>query len=92
MRNARPAKKTKDELDAEMADYFDGSNGNAENATGGAPTAATNGDAPRRPSKLLSTNWYSVNYFFTRFYNLWRDDSSPSSLHASLVFDRVSIS
>jgi len=45
VRNARPAKKTKDELDAEMADYFDGSSGNAENANGGAPTAATNGDA-----------------------------------------------
>ena len=42
-RNSRPAKKTAEELDSEMADYFDGANGNNENATNGAP--ATNGDA-----------------------------------------------
>ncbi len=44
-RSARPAKKTAEELDSEMADYFDGtSNQNAE--TNGAAPAATNGDAP----------------------------------------------
>ncbi|KAI5863489.1 RNA recognition domain-containing protein [Durotheca rogersii] len=43
-RNARPAKKTAEELDSEMADYFEAGNQN-ENANGGAP-AATNGDAP----------------------------------------------
>lgn len=43
-RSARPAKKTAEELDSEMADYFEAGNQN-ENANGGAP-AATNGDAP----------------------------------------------
>lgn len=43
-RNARPAKKTTEELDSEMADYFVAANQN-ENASGSAP-AATNGDAP----------------------------------------------
>lgn len=40
-KNARPTKKTADELDAEMADYFDAakSNGDANGA------ATTNGDA-----------------------------------------------
>ena len=42
-RSARPAKKTAEELDSEMADYFvQGANG--ESATDGAQTAA-NGDA-----------------------------------------------
>ncbi|KAI1846514.1 hypothetical protein JX265_004962 [Neoarthrinium moseri] len=44
-RSARPAKKTAEELDSEMADYFVASN-QGENANGGAPAAATNGDAP----------------------------------------------
>ncbi|KAI1083740.1 RNA recognition domain-containing protein [Whalleya microplaca] len=43
-RSGRPAKKTTEELDSEMADYFEAGNQN-ENANGGAP-AATNGDAP----------------------------------------------
>lgn len=43
-RSARPAKKTTEELDSEMADYFESSNQN-ENTNGAAP-AATNGDAP----------------------------------------------
>ena len=43
-RNARPAKKTTEELDSEMADYFDASTQQNENAGSGA--AATNGDAP----------------------------------------------
>ncbi|KAM0257153.1 hypothetical protein ACHAQJ_004514 [Trichoderma viride] len=47
-RNARPAKKTAEELDSEMADYFVGSNPN-EAAGGAAPAASapapTNGDA-----------------------------------------------
>ncbi|EGR45921.1 uncharacterized protein TRIREDRAFT_110636 [Trichoderma reesei QM6a] len=46
-RNARPAKKTAEELDSEMADYFVGANNNE--AAGAAPVAAapapTNGDA-----------------------------------------------
>ncbi|KAK3320862.1 hypothetical protein B0T19DRAFT_430756 [Cercophora scortea] len=41
-RNVRPAKKTAEELDMEMVDYFDHSN---ENTNGGAP-AATSTDAP----------------------------------------------
>ncbi|KAK4210003.1 hypothetical protein QBC37DRAFT_377462 [Rhypophila decipiens] len=45
-RNSRPAKKTAEELDSEMADYFDAA-GNADNAAvTAAPAAATNGDAP----------------------------------------------
>lgn len=40
-KNARPAKKSAEELDAEMADYFDPSKAAAE-ANGAAPT---NGDA-----------------------------------------------
>jgi len=44
-RNSRPAKKTAEELDSEMADYFDGAGTNTENANAGAPAAA-NGDAP----------------------------------------------
>ncbi|KAF9877707.1 hypothetical protein CkaCkLH20_04842 [Colletotrichum karsti] len=42
-RSARPAKKTQEELDSEMADYFESGNAN-ENAPAPAP-AATNGDA-----------------------------------------------
>ena len=41
-RNARPAKKSKEELDADMADYF--VNAGGENTGTGAP-APTNGDA-----------------------------------------------
>ena len=41
-RSGRPAKKTAEELDSEMADYFDA--GNTETAA--APAATTNGDAP----------------------------------------------
>jgi THO complex subunit 4 len=47
-RNARPAKKTAEELDSEMADYFV-STGNNENAGAAAPApaaAAAAGDAP----------------------------------------------
>lgn len=44
-RNPRPSKKTAEELDSEMADYFENANNNNENATGAAPAAA-NGDAP----------------------------------------------
>ncbi|KAJ9158360.1 RNA annealing protein [Coniochaeta hoffmannii] len=47
-RNSRPSKKTAEELDSEMADYFVANN-NTENgaapAPGAAPAAATNGDA-----------------------------------------------
>ncbi|KAI8964782.1 hypothetical protein F5Y11DRAFT_345235 [Daldinia sp. FL1419] len=43
-RNSRPAKKTAEELDSEMADYFEAGNQN-ENTNGTAP-AATGGDAP----------------------------------------------
>ncbi|KAI5928061.1 RNA recognition domain-containing protein [Camillea tinctor] len=42
-RNGRPAKKTAEELDSEMADYFEAGNQN-ENAGGAAPAAAS-GDA-----------------------------------------------
>ncbi|KAF6819986.1 Protein mlo3-like protein (RNA recognition domain-containing protein), partial [Colletotrichum plurivorum] len=45
-RSGRPAKKTAEELDSEMADYFDSAaTGNNENAAAPAPAAA-NGDAP----------------------------------------------
>ncbi|KAL8365211.1 hypothetical protein RB595_004151 [Gaeumannomyces hyphopodioides] len=45
-KNARPAKKTAEELDSEMADYFQGGENNAtEAANTTAPAAAANGDA-----------------------------------------------
>lgn len=44
-RSVRPAKKTTEELDSEMADYFESGNQPNENTNGGAPAAA-NGDAP----------------------------------------------
>ncbi|KAI0013217.1 RNA recognition domain-containing protein [Xylariaceae sp. FL0662B] len=50
-RSGRPAKKTTEELDSEMADYFEAGNQN-ENANGGAP-AATNGDAPMEDEIML---------------------------------------
>ncbi|KAF7518808.1 hypothetical protein G7054_g13334 [Neopestalotiopsis clavispora] len=43
-KSSRPAKKTAEELDSEMADYFVAGNQN-ENASGGAPAPANNGDA-----------------------------------------------
>ena len=52
-RNARPAKKTVEELDSEMADYFE--SGNTDNATGAAPAAANGGDAPME-DEILWTN------------------------------------
>ena len=43
-KSVRPAKKTQEELDSEMTDYFNSANN--ENATSGAPAAAAGGDAP----------------------------------------------
>ncbi|RYP56376.1 hypothetical protein DL771_011932 [Monosporascus sp. 5C6A] len=46
-RNARPAKKTTEELDSEMADYFESGNQQTnENAGGGAAATTNGGDAP----------------------------------------------
>lgn len=48
-RTSRPAKKTAEELDSEMADYFESANNATatENTNGAAAApAATNGDAP----------------------------------------------
>jgi THO complex subunit 4 len=42
-RNNRPVKKTAEELDSEMADYFD--NANTENTNGAAAAAPVGGDA-----------------------------------------------
>ncbi|XXG97203.1 hypothetical protein Hte_003498 [Hypoxylon texense] len=44
-RSGRPAKKSAEELDHDMADYFEAGNQN-ENANGAAAPAVTNGDAP----------------------------------------------
>lgn len=44
-RNSRPAKKTAEELDSEMADYFVANNENGTAAPAAAAPAATNGDA-----------------------------------------------
>ncbi|KAK6067073.1 RNA recognition domain-containing protein [Seiridium cupressi] len=44
-KSSRPAKKSAEELDSEMADYFVSGNQN-ENATEGTAAPATNGDAP----------------------------------------------
>jgi len=43
-KSVRPAKKTQEELDSEMTDYFNSASN--ENATAGAPAAASGGDAP----------------------------------------------
>jgi THO complex subunit 4 len=51
-RTSRPAKKTQEELDSEMADYFDGAN-NAENTNAAAPAAA-NGDAAMEDDILVN--------------------------------------
>ncbi|KAI1471355.1 uncharacterized protein F4812DRAFT_467460 [Daldinia caldariorum] len=50
-RNSRPAKKTAEELDSEMADYFEAGNQN-ENANNAAPAAA-GGDAPMEDEILV---------------------------------------
>ncbi|KAI1102308.1 RNA recognition domain-containing protein [Jackrogersella minutella] len=53
-RSSRPAKKTAEELDHEMADYFDAAAAaQNENANGAAPAAATNGDAPMEDEILV---------------------------------------
>ncbi|KAI0162767.1 hypothetical protein BJ166DRAFT_612747 [Pestalotiopsis sp. NC0098] len=44
-KSSRPAKKSAEELDSEMADYFESGN-QSENVNGGAPAPANNGDAP----------------------------------------------
>lgn len=46
-KSARPTKKTADELDAEMADYFDGAK------SGGDATAATNGGDAAMEDEVL---------------------------------------
>lgn len=51
-KSSRPAKKSEEELDSEMADYFQASNAN-EAANGAAPAAATNGDAPMEDEILV---------------------------------------
>lgn len=43
-KSGRPAKKTQEELDSEMTDYFNSANN--DNTTAGAPAAASGGDAP----------------------------------------------
>jgi len=47
-KSVRPAKKTAEELDSEMADYFVGASGEAS----AAPAAATSGDAPMEDEVL----------------------------------------
>lgn len=49
-RSNRPVKKTAEELDSEMADYFD--NANPENANGAASAATGGGDAPMEEDVL----------------------------------------
>lgn len=49
-RSNRPVKKTAEELDSEMADYFD--NANTENTNGAAPAATAGGDAPMEEDVL----------------------------------------
>jgi THO complex subunit 4 len=52
-KSSRPAKKTAEELDSEMADYFVAGNQN-ENASGGAPAPANNGDAAMDDDIMVS--------------------------------------
>ncbi|ETS79577.1 hypothetical protein PFICI_09430 [Pestalotiopsis fici W106-1] len=53
-KSSRPAKKTAEELDSEMADYFVAGNQN-ENANGGAPAPANNGDAAMDDDIMVSS-------------------------------------
>lgn len=55
-RSARPSKKTAEELDSEMADYFDATNQN-ENATSAPAPAAASGDAPMDDDILVCTHY-----------------------------------
>jgi THO complex subunit 4 len=50
-RSNRPVKKTAEELDSEMADYFDNAN-TENNANAAAPAAAAGGDAPMEEDVL----------------------------------------
>lgn len=50
-RSNRPVKKSAEELDSEMADYFDNAN-TENNANAAAPAAATGGDAPMEEDVL----------------------------------------
>lgn len=59
VRNSRPAKKTAEELDHEMADYFEAA---TENANGAVP-ATTNGDAPMEDEILVC----SIQKLFSLF-------------------------
>lgn len=52
-RNPRPAKKTAEELDSEMADYFE-TGANAAGAEAGAAAPATNGDAAMDDEIMVS--------------------------------------
>lgn len=53
-RNARPAKKTADELDTDMANYFSGSADGANNAAAAPATTAATGDAPMEDEIMVS--------------------------------------
>lgn len=68
-RSGRPARKTAEELDSEMADYFESANANNENANDGAP-AATNGDAPMDDEILVRILRLAVDsHFLTGFFS-----------------------
>jgi THO complex subunit 4 len=51
-RSHRPVKKTAEELDSEMADYFDNANTANNDANAAAPAPAAGGDAPMEEDVL----------------------------------------
>jgi THO complex subunit 4 len=55
-RSARPAKKTAEELDSEMTDYFKTNAEGAASGAGAAATAATAGDAPMEDEIMVCSH------------------------------------
>lgn len=65
-RNARPAKKTAEELDSEMADYFvanSNADSNANAAPAAAPAPVATGDAPMEDEIMVSNSKRGVCEF-----------------------------
>ncbi|KAH8677339.1 hypothetical protein BX600DRAFT_430690 [Xylariales sp. PMI_506] len=79
-RSARPAKKTAEELDSEMADYFEaGNNQNNENVNSGAPAVASGGDAPME-DEILRGGWIEGGIRTGREEMTWRKHGRAISI------------
>jgi THO complex subunit 4 len=60
-KSARPAKKTAEELDSEMVDYFGGSTTETNGAGAGNAQPATNGDANMDDEVLVSLFYFPIS-------------------------------